>query len=190
MKIIGLPLDISPDESLKKVFILPDSALQKGDRPFFIPYSDRNFRIEAGIAVKICKVGKPASARFSNRYYDSWTPIVNFVDEKSESLGFSPAFCRGFNLASSIGEFHRFSDNETVTHTLEFILDGSCILSVDPENYFNTLDESLYLAGHHFSLRTGDLFVPAFIDTGTNAICDTRMEIFHDNTLITGFNIK
>ena len=55
------------------IFLKPDSAILKKNKPFFLPDFSENVQYETEIVVKICKLGKSISAKFAHRYYDELT---------------------------------------------------------------------------------------------------------------------
>ena len=67
------------ETSSKLVFYMkPETALIRENFPFFIPaFSDKPCA-EAGLVIRICKVGENIPVRFAHTYYDSVSVAMNF----------------------------------------------------------------------------------------------------------------
>ena len=50
------------------LFMKPDSALLKSNKPFFIPDFSERVEYETEIIIRICRLGKNISERFASRY--------------------------------------------------------------------------------------------------------------------------
>ena len=73
------------------IFIKPDSAILKSDKPFFLPDFSQRVEFETELVFRICKVGKNISAKFAHRYYDAVTVGIDFtardLQEKLRAAG-------------------------------------------------------------------------------------------------------
>lgn len=58
----------------------PDSALLKGGKPVFLPYENHEYRLSAGVALIIGKLGKGFAPGFADRYVDHIVPVAVFED--------------------------------------------------------------------------------------------------------------
>ena len=61
------------------IFLKPDSAILKKNKPFFLPDFSENVQYETEIVVKICKLGKSISSKFAHRYYDELTVGIDIT---------------------------------------------------------------------------------------------------------------
>lgn len=53
------------------LFMKPDSALLKNNKPFFLPDFSEEIHYETELIVKIDRLGKNISEKFASRYYSS-----------------------------------------------------------------------------------------------------------------------
>lgn len=188
MKILALPeIPVADNDLLKDVIVIPDSSLQRYDRPFFIPDTTSRYEILAGFIFRVCKVGKPSSARFSSRYYDAWTVGLNFVDTSARASGFSPAYYRAYHNSLSAGPFQPI-ETFMQENDIFFSIDNNTFKMRCSEPPF--MDRIIYEFGRRFSLRTGDMLIPGFISTGLTAECDTHLTARCGDTTLLSFNIK
>ena len=66
-----------PDEPV--VFMKPDSALLKNNKPFFLPDFSSEIHYETEVVVKISKLGKSIEPKFAPRYYDELTVGIDIT---------------------------------------------------------------------------------------------------------------
>ena len=90
------------------VFLIPDSALQKPGKPFFVPDHLGRIDYEAELVVRICRLGKNIPVRFAHRYYDAVTVGLDFTARdlqlQAQQAGLPWTICKGFDGAAVIGE--------------------------------------------------------------------------------------
>ena len=81
---MGRPLPPEP-----MIFLKPDSALLKKNKPFFLPDFSKNLQFEAEVVLRISRLGKGISAKYANRYYDALT-VRHFI--RRADPGYYPIF--------------------------------------------------------------------------------------------------
>ncbi len=79
------------------IYVKPDTALLRENRPFYIPTPLTEIRYREGIVVRVDRVGKCIEARFAQRYYhEVGAGVELFADElptwMDHSLAVSPEF--------------------------------------------------------------------------------------------------
>lgn len=191
MKILALDSTLPlSDSSLKRVRVIPDSSIQKGDRPFFIPDMSHSFEIFITVALRIDKAGKPAVPRFSRRYVEAIAPAVNFVDVSAEQEGWSTDYSRSFFPAVALGEFRKLNAEDVSPASFIFNLPGATVsLNIDGD-VVHAIDQAVYSLGHRFTFKTGDIVFPFLVPTGTFATRDFRLTASDGDDISIAFNIK
>lgn len=108
------------------VFIKPDSAIIKNNKPFFIPDYESDIDHEAELVLSICKVGRSIAPRFAHRYFDKITVGIDFTArdlQLSLSDEIMPwSISKGFDGSAPIGKFVSFDsldDVENISFSLE-----------------------------------------------------------------------
>ena len=106
MKIIKLS-DFVTDSDCS-IDLIPDSALQKSGKPFFVPVFAEHFSGSVYMAVHICRLGKNIAAKFAHRYYDEcglcFAITADNLLEKLQSEGRPWAMATAFDGSIIIGE--------------------------------------------------------------------------------------
>lgn len=154
-----------PEEPV--VFMKPDSALLKKNKPFFLPDFSSDIQYETGIVVKISKLGKGIEQRFAHRYYDELTLGVDItardIQEKNSAKGHPWDLSKGFDGAAPLGEFmpvSSFDDVNNISFRLE--INGEIVQKSSSSDMIFSIDRIIEYVSMYFTLKTGDL-----IFTGT-----------------------
>lgn len=184
MKLICIDRNIF-DGKAPGVFTIPDSSWQKDSRPFFIPNLDHEYMLELSMALRICKVGRKIAAKFAHRYFDSMAPAINFIDSTALSNQQGIAIARGFDAALCTAPFTPdFGD-------FSIRANGTELLKWNHQDFASSFPEAIETASRYFTLKTGDLILPAFTKPVTGIKPDTKIEIINNTgSVVSAFNIK
>jgi 2-keto-4-pentenoate hydratase/2-oxohepta-3-ene-1,7-dioic acid hydratase in catechol pathway len=149
------------------VFMKPDSALLKKNKPFFLPDFSDNIHYEVEVVVKISRLGKSIEARFAHRYYDEITLGIDItardIQNRNSSAGYPWELSKGFDGAAPVGTFVPVSGIRDI-NDLDFRLDinGTMVQQSNTSDMIFGVDRIIEYVSRFFTLKTGDL-----IFTGT-----------------------
>ena len=91
------------------IFMKPETALLKDNKPFFLPDFSSQVEYEAEIVVRISKMGKNIAPQFASRYYDSIALGVDFtardLQNELKREGAPWDICKGFDNSAPISQF-------------------------------------------------------------------------------------
>lgn len=179
MKIIAVgmnyPLhckELHADEPIPQepvIFMMPDSALLKDGKPFFLPDFSSQMEHETELVVRISRLGKHISPRFAHRYYDAVTVGVDFtardLQRRLRAEGKPWELCKCFDNAAVLGEWVPLDEVRNV-QDLRFRLDidGRTVQSGYTGDMIFTVDEIIAYVSRFCTLKIGDM-----IFTGTPA---------------------
>jgi 2-keto-4-pentenoate hydratase/2-oxohepta-3-ene-1,7-dioic acid hydratase in catechol pathway len=159
---MGWPIPSEP-----VVFLKPDSAILKNNKPFFLPDFSANIHYEVEVVLKISKLGKGISAKFARRYYDEITLGIDITARDLQSnlaaKGMPWELSKCFDGAAPLGNFIPVTEIKDLCN-LDFRLEINNTIrqtgnTSDMIFGFNQIVE--YVSAF-FTLKTGDL-----IFTGT-----------------------
>lgn len=156
-----------PDEPV--VFMKPDSALLKKNKPFFLPDFSTDVQYETEIVVKISKLGKGIEKKFAHRYFDEITLGVDItardIQNKKVSKGQPWELAKGFDGSAPVGEFIPVSDAGDIDN-IDFRLEinGNIVQKGNSSEMIFSVSTLIEYISKFFTLKTGDL-----IFTGTPA---------------------
>lgn len=177
MKIIGIGRNYGahakelnnaiPDEPI--VFMKPDTALVKGNKPFFYPDFSSDVHHELEIVIKICRVGKNIAENFANRYFEELTVGIDFtardIQQKSKEKGHPWETAKAFDNSAPVGIFVPKTDFPDV-HALHFglALNDKKVQTGNTSDMIFSFEYLIAYSSRFFTLQMGDL-----IFTGTPA---------------------
>lgn len=149
------------------IFLKPDSAILKKNKPFFIPDFSSDVQYEAEIVLRISKLGKGIAVKYAERYYDAMTVGIDFTARDLQSRfsreGHPWELSKTFDGSAPIGTFipkERFADLADVSFSLE--INGITRQSGNTSDLIFSFNEIISYVSKYYTLKTGDL-----IFTGT-----------------------
>jgi len=154
-----------PEEPV--LFMKPDSALLKNNKPFFLPDFSTDIHYEVELVVKINRLGKGIALKYAHRYYDEVTLGIDITARdlqarvRKESLPWE--ITKGFDGAAPVGKFlpvRQFRDIGNIDFRLD--INGSTVQKGNTSDMIFSIDRIIEYASVFFTLKTGDL-----IFTGT-----------------------
>jgi 2-keto-4-pentenoate hydratase/2-oxohepta-3-ene-1,7-dioic acid hydratase in catechol pathway len=159
---MGWPIPVEP-----VVFMKPDSAILKKNKPFFLPDFSANIHYEVEVVLKICKLGKGISAKFAPRYFDEITLGIDItardLQGKLAAAGMPWELSKCFDGAAPIGRFipvTQISDMSDLDFRLE--INGKVVQKSNTSDMIFGCNQLVEYVSKYFTLKTGDL-----IFTGT-----------------------
>jgi acylpyruvate hydrolase len=149
------------------VFLKPDSALLKNNKPFFLPGFSDNIHYEVEVVIKISKLGKGISAKFAPRYYDEITLGIDItardIQSKMAKAGMPWELSKCFDGAAPLGRFIPVSSVTDITN-IDFRLEinDKIVQKSNTSDMIFGINRIVEFVSKYFTLKTGDL-----IFTGT-----------------------
>ncbi|HWR74977.1 MAG TPA: fumarylacetoacetate hydrolase family protein [Bacteroidales bacterium] len=154
-----------PSEPL--IFLKPDSAILKKNKPFFIPDFSADVQYEAEIVLHISKLGKGIPVKYAGRYFDSLTVGIDFtardLQKKFSQAGYPWELSKTFDGSAPLGNFipkERFADLTDINFTLD--INGERKQTGNTSDLIFSFDDIISFVSRYYTLKTGDL-----IFTGT-----------------------
>jgi 2-keto-4-pentenoate hydratase/2-oxohepta-3-ene-1,7-dioic acid hydratase in catechol pathway len=159
---MGRPL---PQEPM--IFLKPDSALLKKNKPFFLPDFSKNLQFEAEVVLRISKLGKGIAAKYANRYYDALTVGIDFtardLQHRFSQAGHPWELSKTFDGSAPVGTFlpaDKFVSHADISFALE--VNGEVRQEGNTSDLIFDFPEIIEYVSKYYTLKTGDL-----IFTGT-----------------------
>jgi acylpyruvate hydrolase len=149
------------------VFLKPDSALLKNNKPFFLPDFSENMHYEVELVLRIGKLGKGISKKFAHRYYDAITLGIDMtardLQKNLAAKGMPWEISKCFDGGAPLGEFipvSEFSNMSDISFRLE--INDHVRQEGNSSDMIFGFDQIIEYVSRFFTLKTGDL-----IFTGT-----------------------
>ena len=177
------------------VFMKPDTALLKNNKPFYIPDFTKELHYETELIVKINRLGKNIDSAFSNRYYAEIGLGVDFtardLQRKLKAEGKPWEISKAFDNSAVIGNFlpvSEFSDIQNIQFRM--VLNGKTVQNGNSSEMIFKINELVAYVSRFFTIKIGDiLFTGTPVGVGQVAIGD-RLEGFIFDKKMFDFCIK
>lgn len=160
MKIIVVNRNIEQPFALDehRVDIIPDSAIIRDGKPFFVPSFSSTWKYEAMIAFRSTRLGKNIAAKFAHRYYDAIALAVRTIpcdlapSQSATSYAFDGSFIIGdwieLEALENLNQIKIVIGNKETTINLS---------QLEIENAIAQLSQ-------FFTMKIGDIIVPAILN--------------------------
>lgn len=204
MKIFAIGLNYaSHNEEMKRtfapsepvIFMKPDTALLKDEKPFFIPDFSEEIQYETEVVVKINRLGKNISERFAHRYYNEITIGIDFtardLQRNLKERGLPWEISKAFDNSAAIGEFVSVGTIPNVQNlNFHLNINGETVQRGNTANMIYSVDKIIAYISRFFTLKIGDLiFTGTPAGVGGIAIND-RLEGYLEDRKVLNFKIK
>jgi len=177
------------------VFMKPDSALLKHNKPFFIPDFTDELHYETELIIKINRLGKNIAKRYAHRYYAEVGLGVDFtardIQRRLKEKGHPWEICKAFDNSAVIGSFIPAVEIEDIQN-IDFHLDinGETVQRGNSKDMIFPVDELIAYTSRFFTLKIGDiLFTGTPVGVGKVEVGD-RLEGYIFDRKMFDFKIK
>lgn len=151
------------------IFMKPDTALLKDNKPFYHPNFSEDIHHELEIVLKICKEGKHISEKFAANYFDEIALGIDFtardIQQRHKEKGLPWELAKAFDGSAPISNFLPKSDFSDL-YDLNFKLDvnGQNRQNGTTKDLLFSFEFIIAFVSKYITLKIGDL-----IYTGTPA---------------------
>lgn len=202
MKIIGIGMNYAEhNKELNAatpmqpvVFMKPDSALLRENKPFFLPDFSSEIHYEVEVVLKINRLGKNIAPQFASRYYDEFALGVDFtardLQNDFRAKGLPWELAKGFDNSAVVSPFLPMKDYEKNNISFRLDVNSKTVQTGNTANMIYSFDEIIAYVSRFFTLKIGDLiFTGTPAGVGKVAINDV-LEGYVENQKMFSFKIK
>jgi 2-keto-4-pentenoate hydratase/2-oxohepta-3-ene-1,7-dioic acid hydratase in catechol pathway len=151
------------------VFMKPDTALLKNNKPFYIPDFSNELHYETELIIRFNRIGKNVQSKFAHRYFDEIGLGVDFtardLQRKLKAEGKPWEICKAFDNSAVVDDFLPVSEFKDIQN-IQFHLDinGITVQQGDSKDMIFPVNELIAYVSRFFTLKIGDILF-----TGTPA---------------------
>ncbi|SEN58207.1 2-keto-4-pentenoate hydratase/2-oxohepta-3-ene-1,7-dioic acid hydratase (catechol pathway) [bacterium A37T11] len=151
------------------IFLKPDTALIKNNKPFFYPDFSTDIHYELEVVLHICKEGKHVNPKFAANYYDAIGLGIDFtardIQQQHKEKGLPWELAKAFDHSAPVSQFFPKADFKDL-YNLDFHLvkNGETVQRGNTKDVLFTFEQLIVFVSTYITLRTGDLLF-----TGTPA---------------------
>ncbi len=151
------------------IFLMPETALIRNNKPFFYPDFSTDVHYEVELVIKIDKLGKNIAEKFAHRYYNEIGIGIDFTARDLQAIlknkGLPWEKAKAFDGAAPLGNFiskQELSNISNISFSLE--KNGETVQQGNSKDMIFSFDSIIESVSKYFTLKIGDL-----IYTGTPA---------------------
>lgn len=151
------------------LFLKPDTAVLKGNKPFYHPSFSNDIHHEIEVVLKICKEGKFIKEKFTHKYYEEIGLGIDFtardLQAEQKAKGLPWEIAKSFDHSAPISEFIAKSEFEDIMNLgFKLFINEEIKQEGSTADMIFNFDQIIAFASQFFTLKKGDL-----IFTGTPA---------------------
>lgn len=157
----------NPVPTVPVIFMKPDTALLKDNKPFYHPEFSQDVHHEIELVLKVCKEGKHINEKFAGNYFDEIGLGIDFtardIQNKHKEKGLPWELAKSFDGSAPISEFIPKADFEDL-YNIDFKLDinGETRQIGNTKDLIFSFERIIAFVSQYITLKKGDL-----IFTGT-----------------------
>lgn len=161
-KELNNPLPSSP-----VIFLKPETAILKDNKPFYIPDFSSDIHYELEVVLKINKEGKHIAEKFAANYFDEIGLGIDFTARDIQNIhkekGLPWELAKAFDHSAAISHFIPKTQIEDLNNLqFELKLNGESRQNGNTKNILFSFEKIISFVSQYITLKKGDL-----IFTGT-----------------------
>lgn len=154
-----------PDQPV--IFLKPDTAVLKDNKPFYIPDFSSDIHYEIEVVLKIAKEGKHIAEKFAHKYYEELGLGIDFtardIQSAHKAKGLPWELAKAFDHSAAISSFipkTAIKDLSDLSFTLN--INGEPRQNGNTRDILFSFEKIIAFVSRYITLKKGDL-----IFTGT-----------------------
>lgn len=177
------------------IFLKPDTAVLKDNKPFYIPDFSSDIHYELEVVLKICKEGKHISEKFASRYYEEIGLGIDFtardIQTKHKEKGLPWELAKAFDNSAAISNFIPKTEIADL-HNLQFELkiNGESRQNGNTKNMLFSFDFIISFVSRYITLKKGDLIFTGTPEGVGKVLQGDKLEASMEGTQLLSFDIK
>ncbi|MBP5306543.1 MAG: fumarylacetoacetate hydrolase family protein [Paludibacteraceae bacterium] len=143
------------------LFMKPDSALLKSNKPFYLPDFSNRIDHEVELTVRISRLGKHISEKYAHRYYDAVGLGIDLtardLQKEVREAGMPWEITKGFDGSAVISEFVPLERFENKDFDIRLDINGKTVQEGNTRDMLFSIDQIIAYASQFFTLKIGDI---------------------------------
>lgn len=177
------------------IFLKPDTAVLKDNKPFYIPDFSSDIHYELEVVLKICKEGKHIAEKFAHKYYEEIGLGIDFtardIQAKHKEKGLPWELAKAFDNSAAISHFIPKLEVADLSQ-LEFELQINGVRKQlgNTANMLFSFDHIISFVSQYITLKKGDLIFTGTPEGVGQVQQGDKLEAWMQGTQFLNFDIK
>ena len=185
----------NPVPTTPVIFMKPDTALLKDNKPFYHPDFSQDIHHEIEVVLKVCKEGKHINEKFAANYYDEVALGIDFtardIQQRHKEKGLPWELAKAFDGSAPVSAFLpkvQFAD----LYALNFRLDvnGEARQTGNTKDLLFSFERIITFVSQYITLKKGDLIFTGTPEGVGRVNIGDHMEAYLENQKLLDFYVK
>jgi len=177
------------------IFMKPDTALLKDNKPFYHPEFSEDIHHEIEIVLKISKEGKHISEKFAGNYFEEIGLGIDFtardLQQKHKEKGLPWELAKAFDNSAPVSTFipkSNFSDLYNINFHLD--INGNLVQQGNTKDLLFPFEKLIAFISRYITLKKGDLIYTGTPQGVGKVKIGDRLTGYLENEKLLDFEVK
>jgi acylpyruvate hydrolase len=189
-KELNNPLPSSP-----VIFLKPDTAVLKDNKPFYIPEFSSDIHYELEVVLKVCKEGKHIAEKFAANYFDEMGLGIDFTARDIQNVhkekGLPWELAKAFDNSAAVSHFIPKTEIEDLNNLqFELKINNETRQNGNTKNILFSFEKIIAFVSQYITLKKGDLIFTGTPEGVGRVYQGDKLEAFIGNQQFLNFDIK
>ena len=185
----------NPVPSVPVIFMKPDTAVLKDNKPFYIPDFSNDIHYELEVVLKISKEGKHIQEKFAHTYYEEIGLGIDFTARDIQSAhkekGLPWELAKAFDNSAAVSNFvPKSSISDLKALTFELKINQETKQNGNTENILFSFEQIIAFVSKYITLKKGDLIFTGTPEGVGQVHQGDRLEAWLEGEQLLNFEIK
>ncbi|MES2826548.1 MAG: fumarylacetoacetate hydrolase family protein [Bacteroidota bacterium] len=144
------------------IFLKPDTALLKDNKPFYLPDFSKDIHYEIEVVLKISKEGKHIAEKFASKYYEEIGLGIDFtardIQAEHKEKGLPWELAKAFDNSAAVSNFIPKEElGDLYNLDFELSINGQLRQKGNTSNMLFSYEKIISFVSQYITLKKGDL---------------------------------
>lgn len=185
----------NPVPSAPVIFLKPDTALLKDNKPFYLPEFSSDIHYELEVVLKVCKEGKHIQEKFAPNYYEEIGLGIDFTARDIQSIhkekGLPWELAKAFDHSAAVSNFvPKESIKDLYDLSFELKINQETRQLGNTKNMLYSYEKIIAFVSQYITLKKGDLIFTGTPEGVGQVHAGDRLEAWLEGQQLLNFEIK
>ncbi|WP_131535724.1 fumarylacetoacetate hydrolase family protein [Pedobacter nototheniae] len=185
----------NPVPTTPVIFLKPDTAVLKDNKPFYIPDFSEDVHYELEVVLKICKEGKHIAEKFASNYYDEIGLGIDFtardIQTKHKEKGLPWELAKAFDNSAPISTFFPKNDFEDLYNlNFELKVNDETRQKGYTKDLLFSFEKIISFVSQYITLKKGDLIFTGTPEGVGKVNKGDKLEAWLEDKQLLNFDVK
>lgn len=185
----------NPVPTTPVIFLKPDTAVLKDNKPFYIPDFSDDVHYELEVVLKICKEGKHIAEKFASNYYDEIGLGIDFtardIQAKHKQKGLPWELAKAFDNSAPISIFIPKADFEDLYNlNFELKVNDETRQKGYTKDLLFSFEKIISFVSQYITLKKGDLIFTGTPEGVGKVNKGDKLEAWLEGKQLLNFDVK